>query len=86
MPKKVLDVAERDSPLWAKFQAAAKKRRHDPIRLLTEYMEQCLETWEDQRLDEEIRRDARQSGTREADAVEIVRQYRRDKRSRGAAS
>ena len=42
---------------------------------------------EDEALDEEISRDARKSGYREEDAVEIVRQYRRenngDSRSRG---
>lgn len=37
---------------------------------------------EDEALDEEIRRDARKSGCREEDAVEIVRRHRREK-SRG---
>jgi hypothetical protein len=36
------------------------------------------EVTEDEALDEEIRRDAQGSGYREEDAVEIVRQYRRE--------
>ena len=70
-----------ESPLWTRFQAAARRRRRDPLRLLMNYMLECLEIWEDQRLDEDIRRDVRRSGRREAEAAEIVRQYRQDKRS-----
>ena len=40
-------------------------------------MRQCLEVWEDQALDEEIRSDAQRSGYRETDAVAVVRQCRR---------
>ena len=82
-----------ESPLWEEFQKAARQRRRNPVRLLTEYMRECLEIWEDQKLDKEIRRDvqkfAQQSGLREEDAVEFVRQYRREKkaeRERHAAS
>ena len=49
-------------------------------------MRERLESWEDQQLDEEIRRDAQRSGYREEDAVEIVRQYRQENRERRAAS
>jgi hypothetical protein len=73
-------------PLWAQFQEVARKRGRSPVHLLTNYMRECLETWEDQQLDEEIRRDAQRSGYHEEDAVEIVRQYRREKRERRAAS
>lgn len=65
-----------DSRLWEQFQKAARKRRRNAVRLLTEYMRERLEIWEDQKLDEEIRRDARQSGHREEDAVKLVRQRR----------
>jgi hypothetical protein len=68
-----------ESPLWDRFQKAARERHRDPVRLLTEYMRECLEVWEDQQLDEEIRRDVMPSGHSEEDAVEIVRQYRREK-------
>ncbi len=72
--------------LWDQFQKAARKRKRSPVRLLTEYMRERLESWEDQQLDEEIRRDAQRSGHREEDAVEIVRRYRQEKRERRAAS
>ena len=42
--------------------------------------EAANEIAEDETLDKEIGRDARKSGYREDDAVEIVRQYRREKR------
>ncbi|MDQ3812892.1 MAG: hypothetical protein M3347_02950 [Armatimonadota bacterium] len=70
-----------DSPLWEEFQKAARERRRNPVRLLTDYMRECLEIWEDQKLHEEIRRDVQRSGYREEDAVEIVRQYRREKKA-----
>lgn len=73
-------------PLWDQFQKAARQRRRSPERLLTDYMRERLEIWEDQRLDEEMRRDAQRSGYREEDAVDIVRQYRREKREQRAAS
>lgn len=47
-------------------------------------MRECLEVWEDQKLDEEIRREAQRSGYREEDSVEIVRRHRSDKGHRAA--
>ena len=73
-----------DSPLWEEFQKAARKRGRSPARLLADYMRECLEIWEDQKLDEDIRRDARTSGYREEDAVEIVRRHRREKKGQRA--
>ncbi len=67
-------------PLWDQFQIAARRRRRNPVNILKEYMEECLEAWEDQRLDEEIIRDVRRSGLRESDAVAVVRRYRQEKR------
>jgi len=80
-----------DPAIWEEFQKQAKKRRRNPVTLLTEYMQECLDTWEFDQLFKEMRRDARKSGYKEEDAVEIVRQYRREKkeqaeRSRRAAS
>lgn len=75
-----------DSPLWEQFQKAARERRRNPVRLLMDYMRDCLEIWEDQKLDEEMRCDAQRSGYREEDAVEIVRQYRREKKEQRAPS
>ena len=69
-------------PLWEQFQEAAQKRGRNPVRLVTNYMRESLESWEDQQEDEEIRRDVQRSGYRETDAVEIVRNYRQEKRAR----
>jgi len=54
------------------------------VRLLTNYMRECLEGWEDQKLDEEIRREAQRSGYGEEDAVDIVRRHRSGKSHRAA--
>lgn len=75
-----------NSPVWEQFQKAAKERRRNPVRLVTDFMRECLEVWEDQKLDEQIRRDVQKSGYREEDAVEIVRQFRREKSQSRAAS
>ena len=64
-----------ESPLWKEFRAAARRRQRDPTRLLSEYMRECLEVWEDQKLDVEISRQAQASGLAEADAVKIVRRH-----------
>lgn len=74
-----------DSPVWEDFQREARARRRNPVRLLTEYMRERLEIWEDQKLDEEMRRAAQRSGYTEADAVDLVRKYRAEKRQRAAA-
>lgn len=71
-----------ESTLWIEFQEAARKRRRNPARLLTDYMRECLEVWpceEDQKLDEEIRREAQRSGYGEEDSVDIVRRHRTGK-------
>ena len=73
-----------DSTVWNEFEQAAKKRHKNPVRLLTDYMRECLEIWEDQKLDEEIRRDVQCSGYREEDAVAIVRRHRSTKGHRAA--
>jgi len=49
-------------------------------------MSECLGRWEDEHLDAEMQEDARTSGYRERDAIEIVRRYRGEKRARRAAS
>jgi hypothetical protein len=73
-------------PLWERFQKAAQRKRRNPQRLLTDYMRECLESWEDQQADEEIRSDIQRSGYREEEAVAIIQRYRREKRERRAAS
>lgn len=44
-----------------------------------------IEIWEDETLDNEIRRDAQKSGYTEDDAVELVKQYRRENKERAAS-
>lgn len=48
-------------------------------------MRDCIDTWEAQVLDEDIRRDLANSPYTEEDAEEIVRKYRQEK-ARGAAA
>lgn len=72
----MLQLKSMDSPVWKRFEKAARRQRRDPYELLREYMQQCLEVWEDQRLDEEISKQARADGKRAKDAVKIVRQGR----------
>ena len=75
----------RDLPLWSDFEEAARRHRRDPAGLLNDYMRECLETWEAQALDVEIREDLRE-GPSEDEAEEIVRQYRREKAAGNAAA
>ncbi|MDQ3131612.1 MAG: hypothetical protein M3Q99_12735 [Acidobacteriota bacterium] len=57
----------------------------NPVKLLSDYMKECLEIWEHERLDDEISKEAQKSGYTEDDAVELVRQYRREKRENAAS-
>jgi len=75
-----------DAQLWEQFVQAARKRKRNPINLLTDYIREFLEIQEDRQLDEEIQAEAQSSGYREEDAVELVRQHRREKKERSATS
>ena len=75
-----------DAKLWEQFVQAARKNKRNPISLLTDYIREFLEIQEDRQLDEEIQVEAQSSGYDEEDAVEIVRQYRREKKEQRAAS
>jgi hypothetical protein len=75
-----------DAKLWEQFVQAARKNKRNPISLLTDYIREFLEIQEDRQLDEEIQVEAQSSGYDEEDAVEIVRQYRREKKEHRAAS
>jgi hypothetical protein len=68
-----------ESPVWKHFEEEARRQGEDPVDLVTKYMNECLEVWEDEALDEEISRDVQQSGYTEDDAVEIVRHHRQEK-------
>lgn len=72
-------------PEWEQFEKEARRHKCDAAQLLSQWMQEQMEIWEDQKLDAEIRKDVQKSGYREEDAVEIVRQYREEKRAaRGA--
>ncbi|MBX7224327.1 MAG: hypothetical protein K1Y36_30710 [Blastocatellia bacterium] len=71
-----------DSPVWEQFQKAARARRRNPVQLLTEYMNECLEIWEDQQMDQDMQKEARSSAYHEDEAVNLVRQYRQEKQKR----
>ena len=71
-----------DQTIWDEFQRQAKRRRRNPVKLISELMREQLEIWEDEKLFREMRRDAQKSGYTEDDAVELVKQYRREKRQR----
>lgn len=83
------DTLAESSPLWEQFQAEARKRRRNPARLVTEYMRECLEIWEDEELHDAITRDVQkyacEHGLTEDDAVDIVRQYRQEKKAKAEA-
>ena len=74
------------SDLWTNFEKQARKEKKQPSDLLAELLREHLEIAEDIALTEAMRRDARKSGYRVADAVRIVREYRAEKRKKSAAS
>ena len=76
----------KEPPIRERFEEAARLRRRNPEKILTAFMEECLERWADEKLDEQIGEQARRSGLREADAVRVVRQVRQAKRRRGGAA
>jgi hypothetical protein len=71
-----------ESPVWKQFETEAKKRRRNPVKLALDLIKEQIEIWEDETLDREISHDAQKSGYTEDDAVELVRQYRREKKDR----
>lgn len=75
-----------DSPVWKQFEEEARRQGADPVDLVTKYMNECIEAWEDEALDDEISRDVQKSGHTEDDAVEIVRQYRQEKKNQRVSS
>lgn len=75
-----------DSSLWKRFEAEAHKHQRDPLKLVTDYLNECLERWEDEELDEAIAQEAQQSSYHEEDAVALVQRYRRSKKNEHASS
>ncbi len=75
-----------DKDLWSEFESAAKKNRRNPMRLMTEYIRETLQIWEHQNLDRKIRKDALKSGYTDADAVDLVKKYRLEKKNNRASA
>ena len=76
-----MKTAEEKAVLIRKqFEREARLRRRDPQRLVAEFMRECLEIWEDERLDKQIARQALRSGHKESAAVDLVREMRQSKR------
>jgi hypothetical protein len=67
-----------DSSVWKQFEGEARRKGEYPVDLVTRYMNECLEVWKDEALDEHISREVQKNEYSEVDAVEIVRQYRQD--------
>ena len=74
-----------DSPVWKQFETEAKKHRRNPVKIVLDLLKEQIEIWEDEELDREISRDAQKSGYTEDDAVELVRQYRLEKKQRATS-
>ena len=69
-----------DREILEEFQKQAKKRRRNPGNLVTNWMREQLEIWEDEKLFHEMQEEGRTSVYTEDDTVELVWQYRREKR------
>ena len=69
-----------DSELWKEFETSAKKHRRNPLKLLSDYMREWLETWEHQKNDREIQKEARKNGATENDAADLSKIEREDYR------
>lgn len=74
-----------ETGIWNEFQKEARKRRRNPLNLAADLLREQLEIWEDEKLDRAIKRDVQRSGYSEDDAVELVRQYRREKKQQAEA-
>ncbi|NUM78177.1 hypothetical protein HUU40_27760 [candidate division KSB1 bacterium] len=67
--------------LWIKFSGLAQQKRKRPDRLLENLIAEYLLMQKDLQLDEAIRLQARKSGYKEKDAVQLVKRYRQTKRT-----
>jgi hypothetical protein len=72
-------TVEINKDLWSNFTVLAQHRRKRPNRLLENLIAEYLAIQADLQLDEAIRQQARKSGFKESDAVELVRKYRKTK-------
>jgi hypothetical protein len=77
---------ELDAQLREQLEKAAREQRRNPARLLQEIVREYLAIYEDEKLFRQMQREARRSDYREEDAVDLVRQARREMRERHGAS
>ncbi len=75
-----------NSQLWEQFEQAAQEQRRNPLQLLQQVLQEYLAIYHDERLFRQLQREARRSGYREEDAVELVRQARQHKRARNGTT
>lgn len=75
-----------ETSAWKQFEKKAREHARDPEEMVVEYINRCLELWADEALDDEVGEEARARGYVEEDAVDLVLQYRREKRDESAAS
>ena len=76
----ILELEEKRS---LTLQEVARRRKVSPKRLLGKAVDDFLQRLEDEELLENSARTAQQTGLREEDAVEIVREWRRKNRNGG---
>ena len=77
--KNLLDSAE-----WKAFAQASRERDFDPVFLLFDFMQGCIEGWEGLELHEAIRADVQKYVAEhgEIDPVEFVKQVRRERKAK----
>ncbi len=75
-----------NSQLWEQFEQAAQEQRRKPLQLLQQVVQEYLAIYQDEKSFRQMQREARRSGYREEDAVELVRQARQHKRARNGAT
>lgn len=72
--------------LWAAFENQARAEQKKPAEILAELLREYLETSADVKLNDTMRREARKSGLKEADAVRLVREHRAKRREKRDAA
>ena len=70
-----------DTQLWEQFEQAAQEQRRNPVQLLQKVLQEYLTIYQDEKLFQQMQREARRSKYREEDAVALVRQARQQKRA-----
>ncbi len=71
-----------DPKLWNEFATVAGKQRKSPRNLVARLIRDYLQEQADERLFAEMRRDLRGREMSDEEAVQFVRDYRREKRAR----